>query len=76
MANPRLRVSYMSKQIELKASELNSLGGVHCPPSNAPSWSSHPKVFIDIAKQGQGRCHYRGTIYKLITNEVSMSHYQ
>jgi uncharacterized Zn-finger protein len=75
LANPRLMVLYMSKKIELKASELNSLGGVHCPPSNTPSWSSHPKVFIDIAKQGQGRCHYCGTVYQLIAGEASSNHH-
>jgi uncharacterized Zn-finger protein len=60
----------MSNTIELKASELNTLGGVHCPNPSMPSWSSHPKVFIDIAKHGHGTCHYCGTEYKLAAGEV------
>jgi uncharacterized Zn-finger protein len=60
----------MSNTIELKASELNSLGGVHCPNPSMPSWSSHPKVFIDIAKHGHGSCHYCGTEYKLAAGEA------
>lgn len=60
----------MSNTIELKATELNSLGGVHCPNPSMPSWSSHPKVFIDIAKHGHGSCHYCGTEYKLAAGEA------
>ncbi len=61
----------MSKEIELKASDLNPLGGVHCPSPSTPSWSSHPKVFIDIAKHGHGSCHYCGTVYKLAAGEIA-----
>jgi uncharacterized Zn-finger protein len=63
----------MSKAIELKASDLNSLGGVHCPSASSPSWSSHPKVFIDVAKHGQGSCHYCGTVFKLAAGEALAS---
>jgi uncharacterized Zn-finger protein len=59
----------MSKIVELKATDLNSLGGVHCPPAGSPSWSSHPKVFIEVAKHGQGSCHYCGAVYKLAEGE-------
>jgi uncharacterized Zn-finger protein len=57
--------------IELKATDLNTLGGVHCPNPTMPNWSSHPKVFIDIAKHGQGRCHYCGTVYQLAAGETT-----
>jgi uncharacterized Zn-finger protein len=59
----------MATTIELKAADLNSLGGVHCPNPSMPSWSSHPKVFIDVAKHGHGSCHYCGTVYKLAAGE-------
>jgi uncharacterized Zn-finger protein len=59
----------MSKAIELKATDLNPLGGVHCPSPTTPSWNSHPKVFIDIAKHGHGSCHYCGTVFKLAAGE-------
>ena len=43
------------------------LGGhsVFCPNPKMPLWSSHPKVFIDVATTGEGRCPYCGTVYKL-----------
>ena len=60
----------MPSTIELKATDLNPLGGVHCPSPSTPSWSSHPKVFIDIAKHGHGSCHYCGTEYTLVAGEA------
>jgi uncharacterized Zn-finger protein len=34
-----------------------------------PLWSNHPKVFIDVAKTGEGRCPYCGTVYRLKAGE-------
>jgi uncharacterized Zn-finger protein len=65
----------MSKEIQLQPSELNTLGGVHCPPPNVPNWNSHPKVFINVANQGQGRCHYCGTVYKLLNHDAVKPHH-
>lgn len=58
--------------IELKASDLNTLGGVYCPSPLAgmKTWDSHPKVFIDIAKHGIGHCHYCGNAFRLAAGEV------
>lgn len=65
----------MTQEVLLKANQLNHLGGVHCPNTTISNWNSHPKIFIDIAKQGQGRCHYCGTVYKLIAGEsIDSSH--
>lgn len=57
---------------ELKASDLNTLGGVYCPSAKAgmQTWNTHPKVFIDIAKHAEGRCHYCGNVFKLAAGEV------
>jgi uncharacterized Zn-finger protein len=30
-----------------------------------PLWSSHPRVFLDIADEGEAKCPYCGTIYIL-----------
>jgi uncharacterized Zn-finger protein len=32
-------------------------------------WSNHPKVFIDVARSGEGKCPYCGTTYKLKAGE-------
>jgi uncharacterized Zn-finger protein len=34
-----------------------------------PLWNSHPKVFIDVAAHGEGRCPYCGTVYRLKAGE-------
>jgi uncharacterized Zn-finger protein len=32
-------------------------------------WSSHPKVYIDVASTGEGCCSYCGTVYRLKAGE-------
>jgi uncharacterized Zn-finger protein len=36
---------------------------LHCPMADAPLWSRHPRVFLDVARQGEARCPYCGTLY-------------
>ncbi len=58
--------------IELAAKDLNALGGVFCPSPLADMklWNSHPKVYLDVAKTGEARCPYCGTVYRLKAGEV------
>ena len=39
---------------------------VFCPNPRMPLWSSHPRVFLDIAEAGAALCPYCGTRYQLI----------
>jgi len=55
--------------VELAASDLIGPGVVFCPNPRMPLWSTHPKVFIDVATQGEGRCPYCGTVYRLKAGE-------
>ena len=55
--------------VELAASELLGPGVIHCPNPRMPLWSGHPKVFIDVASTGEGRCPYCGTVYRLKAGE-------
>jgi uncharacterized Zn-finger protein len=57
--------------IELSAKEIQQYGGVFCPNPKAGMkiWNNHPRVFIDIAHQSQGRCPYCGTVYRLQAGE-------
>jgi uncharacterized Zn-finger protein len=57
--------------IELLAKDLNANGGVYCPSAHADMklWNSHPKVYLDVAKTGQAKCPYCGTVYKLKDGE-------
>ena len=61
----------MSKVIELSAHDLNGHGGVFCPSPKADMklWNTHPKVYLDVAKTGEARCPYCGTVYKLKDGE-------
>lgn len=55
--------------VELAASELVGPGVTHCPNPKMPLWSNHPRVFIDVATTGEGRCPYCGTLYRLKAGE-------
>ena len=58
--------------IELAAKDLNQQGGVHCPTALADMklWNTHPKVYLDVAKIGEAKCPYCGTVYRLKAGEV------
>jgi uncharacterized Zn-finger protein len=62
--------------IELLAKDLNPQGGVYCPNPKADMalWSSHPKVYLNVADSGQGKCPYCGTVYKLKAGEHFHGH--
>jgi len=38
---------------------------VFCPNKSMPRWSSHPRVFLEIAPTGEVMCPYCGTRYVL-----------
>jgi uncharacterized Zn-finger protein len=63
--------------VELAAKDLNTHGGVMCPSPLADMkvWNSHPKVFLDVARTGEAKCPYCGTVYTLKAGEhVAHSH--
>ena len=47
---------------------------LHCPTDAVALWSSHPRVFLDVAKTGHVACPYCGTKYKLKAGEVIGHH--
>lgn len=55
--------------VELAASELMGPGVIHCPHPRMTLWNQHPRVFIDVATTGEGRCPYCGTVYRLKAGE-------
>jgi uncharacterized Zn-finger protein len=61
--------------VEVAAAELLGPGVTFCPNPRMPLWCSHPKVFIDVATTGEGRCPYCGTVYRLKAGEkLTTSH--
>ncbi len=51
-----------ARQVEVNEKDLP----LHCPVPGAPLWSRHPRVFLDVVKQGEALCPYCGTkfVYK------------
>jgi uncharacterized Zn-finger protein len=66
-----------SSTIELLASDLNHQGGVHCPSPKADMalWNGHPRVYLDVARTGEAKCPYCGTVYKLKAGEHFGGHH-
>lgn len=58
--------------VELLAADLNAQGGVFCPSPKAHMklWNMHPKVYLDVARTGEAKCPYCGTLYRLKAGEV------
>jgi len=49
--------------VEVKTGDLP----IHCPVTGSSLWDSHPKVYIPVAENdGEAKCPYCGTIYKLL----------
>ena len=60
--------------VEVTPSELHGHAAVFCPNPKMPLWSTHPRVFIDVATTGQGRCAYCGTVYRLAGGPLKSAH--
>jgi len=66
-----------ASKVELEAKDLNGHGGVFCPNPKAGMalWNGHPKVFLDVAKNGSAKCPYCGTEYALKAGEHVHGHH-
>ena len=51
--------------VEVGVADLRGHGVVFCPNPKMALWSNHPRVFIDVATTGSGKCPYCGTVYQL-----------
>ena len=63
-------MSEAKSMVEVTAAELQGPGVVACPNPGMALWSNHPKVFIDVATTGEGKCPYCGTTYRLKAGET------
>ena len=61
-------------EVQVTAHDLQGPGVVFCPNPKMALWSTHPKVFIDVATLGVGKCPYCGTVYRLKAGEKLLSH--
>lgn len=60
--------------VEVTAQDVQGPGVVFCPNPKMKLWSGHPRVFIDVATTGEGKCPYCGTVYKLAPGTVLHGH--
>lgn len=63
-----------SPVVEVTAKDIFSDGQVFCPNPKMNLQSNHPRVFIDVATEGHGKCPYCGTVYQLKAGEHLHSH--
>ena len=47
---------------------------LHCPNPAMPLWSTHPRVFLDVAATGEAMCPYCGTRYRLLGSPRKGAH--
>jgi uncharacterized Zn-finger protein len=60
--------------VEVTAQDMHGPGVVTCPNPKMSLWSEHPRVFIDVATTGEGKCPYCGTVYRLKAGEKLHGH--
>ncbi len=56
--------------VELDGKDLPA----YCPNPAMPIWSSHPRVFLDIAHHHEATCPYCSTVYRLKPGTVVKAH--
>ncbi|MEM4988510.1 zinc-finger domain-containing protein [Collimonas sp. H4R21] len=56
--------------VELDGKDLPA----HCPNPLMPTWSSHPRVFLNLDSSGNAKCPYCGTQYRLKPGAVVKGH--
>ncbi len=60
--------------VEITAADLHGPGVVFCPNPKMTLWSTHPRVFLDVAASGEAQCPYCGTLYRLAPGTVVGAH--
>lgn len=56
--------------VELDSADLPA----YCPNPAMPVWSTHPRVFLDFAANGEARCPYCSTGYRLKPGAMPHAH--
>ena len=51
--------------VHVTVKDLQGPGVVFCPNPKMAQWSTHPKVYLDVATTGEAACPYCGTKYVL-----------
>ena len=60
-SNEQLKQANAVNRYEVTETDLP----LHCPMPGMAVWNSHPRVFLDVAKEGTARCPYCSAEYIL-----------
>ena len=60
-SNEQLKQANAVNRYEVTVADLP----LHCPMPGMAVWNSHPRVFLDVAKEGHARCPYCSAEYVL-----------
>ncbi|MDQ9170005.1 zinc-finger domain-containing protein [Oxalobacteraceae bacterium R-40] len=52
-----------------------SYKSAYCPNPKMPLWSGHPRVFLDFAENGEAKCPYCSTVYRLKPGVAHKGHH-
>jgi len=66
MSAPNLLQPNAQNQYEVSVEDLP----LSCPMPQMSLWNSHPKVYLDVAREGHAKCPYCGTVYQLKAGET------
>lgn len=56
--------------VEVTAADLP----LHCPLPSQKLWNTHPRVYLPVEAEGEARCPYCGTLYRLAGGPVASHH--
>jgi uncharacterized Zn-finger protein len=70
LENIMSEVSQMLPSVELGSEDMPA----YCPNPAMPLWSSHPRVYLEMNAQGEAKCPYCGTQYKLKPGATAHGH--
>jgi uncharacterized Zn-finger protein len=68
--NSMSEIKSAANTVELDATQLPA----YCPHTTMPLWSSHPRVYLDLAHNPEAKCPYCGTVYRLTPGSVVQAH--
>lgn len=64
------KIKQQTDVVELDGKDLPA----YCPNAAMPLWSSHPRVYLDLAHNPEAKCPYCGTMYRLKAGAIVKAH--
>jgi uncharacterized Zn-finger protein len=67
----------MNAKVDVTVVELDDASylSAYCPNPKMALWASHPRIFLDFSNNGEARCPYCSTIYRLKPGVAAKGHH-